>query len=92
MKALLAKTDALGANTFTPSLFTFFSAPVRADELRAYAKSDLPKTAAAAKEVAKAVDEIEFRSEFKNRLAPQLREWIAKGNVGAASVGRQSGR
>jgi aminopeptidase N len=78
MKALLAKTDALGANTFAPSLFTFFSEPARADELRAYAKSDLPKTAAAAKEVAKAVDEIEFRSEFKRRLAPQLADWIEK--------------
>jgi aminopeptidase N len=90
MKALLAKTDALGANTFAPSLFTFFSEPSRADELRAYAKTNLPPTAA--KEIAKGVDEIEFRAEFKGRLASQLSAWIEKGNVGAASARRQSGR
>ena len=78
MKALLAKTDALGANSLAPSLFSFFSETARADELRAYAKSDLPKTAAAAKEVAKAVDEIEFRSDFKRRLARQLADEIEK--------------
>src|ERR1051325_7057097 len=78
MKALLAKTDALGANSLAPSLFSFFSEPARADELRADAKSDLPKTAAAAKEVAKAVDEIEFRSDFKRRLARQLADEIEK--------------
>ncbi|HEY6206276.1 MAG TPA: ERAP1-like C-terminal domain-containing protein, partial [Chthoniobacterales bacterium] len=78
MKALLAKTDALGANSLAPSLFSFFSETARADELRAYAKSDLPKTAAAAKEVAKAVDEIEFRSDFKHRLARQLADEIEK--------------
>ena len=70
MKALLEKTDALGANTFAPSLFVFFSEKSRADELKTYAKSNLPATSA--KEVAKAVDEVEFRAEFKQRLAPQL--------------------
>jgi aminopeptidase N len=74
MKALLAKTDALGANSYAPSLFTFFSEPARADEVKKYAKADLPPTSA--KEVAKAVDEIEFRAEFKRRLAPQLSAWI----------------
>jgi hypothetical protein len=28
------------------------------------------------KEVAKAVDEVEFRAEFKQRLVPQLTAWI----------------
>ena len=70
MKALLAKTDALGVNRYAPSLFTFFSDQSRADELKAYAKTNLP--AASAKEVAKAVDEVEFRAEFKRRLANQL--------------------
>jgi aminopeptidase N len=70
MKALLAKTDALGINRYAPSLFTFFSDQSRADELKAYAKTNLP--AASAKEVAKAVDEVEFRAEFKRRLANQL--------------------
>ncbi|HYK23807.1 MAG TPA: M1 family metallopeptidase [Candidatus Acidoferrum sp.] len=74
MKALHAKTDALGANTYAPSLFTFFSDGSRAQELRTYAKNNLP--AASAREVAKALDEIQFRSEFKKRLAPQLDAWI----------------
>ena len=76
MKALLAKADALGANTYAPSLFTFFSDHSRAEELRTYAKNSLP--GASAPEVAKAVDEIEFRSEFKKRLTVQLNTWIDK--------------
>src|SRR5213080_283430 len=76
IKALLAKTDALGANTFAPSLFVFFSEKSRADELKTYAKSNLPATSA--KEVAKAVDEVEFRAEFKKRIVPQLTAWISK--------------
>jgi len=76
MKVLLAKTDALAANSYAPSLFTFFSELPRVIELQAYAKTDLPATSA--KEVAKAVDEIEFRAEFKRRLASQLTAWIDK--------------
>lgn len=76
MKALHAKTDALGANTFAPSLFIFFSDNPRAQELRAYAKNSLP--AASAPQVAKALDEIKFQSEFKKRLAVQLNTWIDK--------------
>ena len=79
MKALLAKTDALGANTFAPGLFVFFCEKSRADELKTYAKSNLPATSA--KEVAKAVDEVEFRAEFKQRLAPQLNSWIEQRDV-----------
>jgi aminopeptidase N len=74
MKALLAKTDAAGANTYAPSLFTFFSDDSRVEQLRTFAKTNLP--AASAPEVAKAVNEIQFRSEFKKRLAPQLSAWI----------------
>jgi aminopeptidase N len=74
MKALLAKVDAAGTNTYAPSLFTFFSDDSRARELRAYAKDSLP--AASAPEVAKALDEIQFRSELKKSLAPQLSAWI----------------
>jgi len=70
MQALLAKTDALSVNRYAPSLFTFFSDQSRAGELKAYAKTNLPATSA--KEVAKAVDEVEFRAEFKRRLANQL--------------------
>ena len=74
MKALLTKTDALGANRYAPSLFTFFSEDSRANELKAYGKTNLP--AESATEVAKAVDEIQFRSEFEKRLARQLSDWI----------------
>ena len=76
MKALLAKTDALGANTYAPSLFTFFADDSRADKLKTYAKSSLPS--ASAPEVAKVVDEIQFRAEFKRRLDSQLSDWIGK--------------
>ncbi|HEY7001359.1 MAG TPA: M1 family metallopeptidase [Candidatus Udaeobacter sp.] len=74
MKALLAKADALGANTYAPNLFTFFSDDSRVEKLRAYAKNSLP--AASAPEVAKALDEIQFRSEFKKRLTPQITAWL----------------
>ena len=74
MKALLAKADALAINSYAPSLFTFFSDPAHIEELKAYAKANLP--ASSAKEVAKAVEEIEFRSAFKGRLAPQLAGWV----------------
>ena len=79
MKALRAKNDALGANRYAPSLFTFFSDDSRAKELGTYAKTNL--AAASAPEVAKAVDEIEFRLEFKRRLAIQVSHWIDGKNV-----------
>jgi aminopeptidase N len=75
MKQLLAKTDALGANSYAPSLFTFFSNAARIAELESYAKSNLPP--ASAKDVAKAVDEIGFRAELKPRLLTQIASWIA---------------
>ena len=70
MKELLNKADALGANSYAPSLFSFFSDPARITELEAYAKSDLPP--ASARDVAKAIDEVSFRAELKKRLLPQL--------------------
>jgi hypothetical protein len=78
MKALLAKADALGTITYAPGLFTFFSDDSRAEELRTYSKNSLP--AASAPEVAKAVDEIQFRWRFKKRLVPQLSAWIDSKN------------
>jgi len=74
MKQLLAKTDALAANSYAPSLFTFFSDAARIAELERYAKSDLPPTSA--KDVAKAVDEVGFRAEFKGNLAAQIGTWF----------------
>ena len=74
MKTLLAKTDAAGANRYAPSLFTFFSDQSRANELKTYAQANLP--AATAPDVARAVDEIQFRAEFKNRVTSQLGVWL----------------
>ena len=77
MKALLAKVDAAGANRYAPSLFTFFSEGSRADELKNYAEKNLPP--ASAPEVAKVVDEIQFRAEFRDRLVSQLPALIHSG-------------
>ena len=77
MKALLAKVDAAGANRYAPSLFTFFSDGSRADELKNYAEKNLAP--ASAPEVAKVVDEIQFRAEFKHRLVSQLPALIHSG-------------
>jgi len=80
MKQLLAKTDALGANSYAPSLFTFFSDSARIAELESYAKSNLPP--ACAPHVAKAVDEIGFRAELKPRLLTQIGTWISEASKG----------
>jgi aminopeptidase N len=82
MKTLLAKTDAAGTNRYAPGLFTFFSDESRVSELKTYAKRNL--SAASAPEVAKAVDEIQFRAELKKRLATQLNAWIDGKNVANA--------
>src|SRR5207249_11590347 len=74
MYALLGKIDVAGANRYALGLFTFFSDDLRANELRSYAKNNL--SAASAREVAKVVDEVQFRAEFKRRIAPQLNTWI----------------
>ena len=76
MQTLLAKTDGAGANRYAPSLFTFFSEDPRATELETYAKTNLPPESAP--EVAKAVDEVQFRSKFKKRFAVQLSAWMEK--------------
>src|SRR5438552_10286922 len=78
MKTLLDKTDAAGANRYAPSLFSFFSEDFRTDELKSYAKANLPP--ASVPDVAKVVDEVQFRAEFKKRLALQLNTWINKAN------------
>ena len=77
MKALLAKVDAAGTNRYAPSLFTFFSDGSRADELKNYAEKNLAP--ASAPEVAKAVDEIQFRAGFRERLVSQLLALIHSG-------------
>jgi len=74
MKALIAKQDALSVNSFAPGLFTFFSDPKDAEALEKYARTNLPQ--AAGKAVAKTMDEIRFRADFKARLLPQLENWM----------------
>ena len=74
MKALLAKQDALGINSYAAGLFNFFADAKDAETLETYAKSSLPPSAT--KAVAKTVDEIGFRAEFKQRFVPQLKSWI----------------
>jgi aminopeptidase N len=74
MKELLSKTDALGANSYAPGLFTLFSDPARIAELERYAKSDL--AASAAKDVAKASDEVGFRADVKMRVTSEMATWL----------------
>jgi aminopeptidase N len=74
MKQLLAKTDALAANSYAPSLFNLFSDSARITELERYAKSDLPPTAA--KDVEKAIDEVGFRADVKLRVVTQVASWL----------------
>jgi aminopeptidase N len=75
MKQLLAKTDALGANSYAPGLFTLFSDPARIAELEKFAKTNLPP--AAAKDVAKATDEVGFRADLKLRVVSQVATWLS---------------
>src|SRR5207249_4515041 len=74
MKTLLTTINAAGANRYAPGLFTFFSDDLRANELKSYAKNNL--SAASAREVAKVMDEVQFRAEFKRRIGPQVNSWI----------------
>ncbi len=70
MPELLKKADALAANSFAPSLFTFFSDEAMVGELKSYAQQKLSPDSA--KPVEKAVDEMTFRARFKERLLAQL--------------------
>ncbi len=70
MDALSAKLDSLGAQSFLPSLFFFFSDPARIDELNQYMKAH--PALANPREIAKAIDEIEVNAELKQRLLREL--------------------
>jgi aminopeptidase N len=69
-KALLAKVDALGANSYIPSLFTFFTDPNRIEELRSFARAHLSEASAMPVEIA--ADEIRFRDDLRRRLIEQI--------------------
>jgi aminopeptidase N len=70
MKVLLAKVDALGANTYVPGLFTFFSDPARIDELKTFGQKNLSPDANKPIEIA--ADEIRFRANLRRRLIEQV--------------------
>jgi aminopeptidase N len=70
LKPLVAKLDALNANSYLPGLFTFFFDPARIDELKAFAGKNLAE--ASRKPVEIASDEILFRADFRKRLIEQL--------------------
>jgi hypothetical protein len=70
LKPLLAKVDALSANTYLPSLFIFFSDPVRIEELKAFAKKNLSEASRLPVEIA--ADEVRFRADFRKRLIEQI--------------------
>jgi len=69
-KGLLAKVDALGANSYIPSLFTFFTNPNRIEELRSFASIHLSEPSAKPVEIA--ADEIRFRADLRRRLIEQI--------------------
>ncbi len=70
LKSLIAKVDALTANTYLPSLFNFFSNPPRIEELKMFAQKNL--TDASKKPVDSASDEILFRTDLRKRLIDQI--------------------
>jgi len=70
LKPLVAKVDALNANSYLPSLFTFFFDPARIEELKAFAENNLSE--ASRKPVEIASDEIQFRADFRKRLIDDL--------------------
>jgi hypothetical protein len=70
VKALLAKVDAVNANSYLPSLFIFFFDPARIEELKAFAQKNLAEPSRKPVEIAS--DEILFRADFRKRLIEQL--------------------
>lgn len=81
LEALLAKVTSLNANEYIPNLFHYFAETKRADELTAFARSNLP--AAVGPSVAKAVDQIQFQAEFQPRVLAGLGAWLKETASGA---------
>jgi aminopeptidase N len=70
IKPLLAKVDALGADTYVPGLFTFFTDTARIDELNTFANKNLSPDSKKAVEAA--AEEIRFRADLRRRLLEQI--------------------
>jgi hypothetical protein len=69
-QALIAKVDAVNANSYLPSLFIFFSDPARIEELKAFAQKNLSEPSRKPVEIAS--DEILFHADFRKRLIEQI--------------------
>jgi len=69
-QALIAKVDAVNANSYLPSLFTFFSDPARIEELKAFAQKNLSEPSRKPVEIAS--DEILFHADLRKRLIEQI--------------------
>ena len=70
LKPLVAKVDALNANSYLPSLFIFFFDPARIEQLKTFAQKNLAEPSRKPVEIAS--DEIQFRAEFRRRLIDQV--------------------
>src|SRR5437660_1601342 len=70
LSALVAKVDALNANSYLPSLFTFFADRARIPQLKAFAQKNLSEPSRKPVEIAS--DEILFRADFRKRLIEQM--------------------
>ena len=70
---LVAKLSSFRANDYIADVFENFTDAPRADELDAWAKTNLPPDAAPA--TAKAADAIRFKAALKERLLPEIDAW-----------------
>lgn len=70
---LVAKLSSFRANDYIAGVFENFAEAARADELEAWATTNLPPDAAPA--TAKAADAIRFKAALKDRLLPQIDAW-----------------
>jgi hypothetical protein len=70
LKPLIAKVDAVNANSYLPSLLTFFSDPARIEELKVFARKNLSEPSRKPVEIT--ADEILFRVDFRKRLIDQM--------------------
>lgn len=74
-KELDAKLDSLGKVRFAPNVMRGFADAQRATELEQYMEQNYP--AAAKSEVVKAAEEIRTKADLKQRVLPQIAQWIA---------------
>jgi aminopeptidase N len=69
-----AKLSEMGRARFAPSIMKNFNDAARAAELEAYMRENYP--AEATSEVNKAAEEIRAKADLKDRILPQMTQWI----------------